>query len=155
MALEGASGSVGLKCERIAFLSGGVRSSGWEMLDVRHRAVARDARPYRCASHCAVARDARPYHCASHCAVARDARPYLLRLCRLLPLALPVPSFRSRGKKEGALFSRVPSEALEKPCVNPRERYAPRSGAFSASSGTHVNFPGFRRANRCVERNDS
>jgi hypothetical protein len=28
-----------------------------------------------------------------------------------------VPSFRSRAKKEGALFSRVSSEALEKPCV--------------------------------------
>ncbi len=28
-----------------------------------------------------------------------------------------LPSFRSRAKKEGALFSRVPVEALRKPCV--------------------------------------
>ena len=50
-------------------------------------------------------------------AVARNARPYLSRLYRFLPLVLPVPSFRSRAKKEGALFSHVPVEALRKPCV--------------------------------------
>ena len=34
-----------------------------------------------------------------------------------LPPFFPLPSFRSRAKKEGAIFSRVTVEALEKPCV--------------------------------------
>lgn len=47
-----------------------------------------------------------------------------------------LPSSRSRAKKEGALLSRVPVEALRKPCVT-HERKCTQTSAFSTSLGTH------------------
>ena len=53
-----------------------------------------------------------------------------------LQLLLRALSCRSRAKKEGALLSRDPVEALRKPCVT-HERKCTQTSAFSTSLGTH------------------
>ena len=61
--------------------------------------------------------------------------------------------FRSRAKKEGAIFSRVSVEALRKPYPT-HEREIRPAGRIPTSHGSDMNFSGSNRANRCVERKD-